>query len=82
MERETGLEPATSSLGSWHSTTELLPLLLFSFHLPKAQPCPRATHNKLTITERFLVRAPNSHPIYDQKVLQARAKGIGYVSRI
>ena len=24
-ERETGLEPATSSLGSWHSTTELLP---------------------------------------------------------
>ena len=30
MERETGLEPATSSLGSWHSTTELLPLALFS----------------------------------------------------
>ncbi len=28
MERETGLEPATSSLGSLHSTTELLPLLL------------------------------------------------------
>ena len=26
MERETGVEPATSSLGSWHSTTELLPL--------------------------------------------------------
>src|ERR1700730_2031974 len=26
MERETGFEPATSSLGSWHSTTELLPL--------------------------------------------------------
>ena len=25
LERETGLEPATSSLGSWHSTTELLP---------------------------------------------------------
>ena len=25
VERETGLEPATSSLGSWHSTTELLP---------------------------------------------------------
>ena len=31
MERETGLEPATSSLGSWHSTTELLPLA-FSFN--------------------------------------------------
>ena len=27
MERETGVEPATSSLGSWHSTTELLPHL-------------------------------------------------------
>ena len=26
MERATGLEPATSSLGSWHSTTELRPL--------------------------------------------------------
>jgi hypothetical protein len=26
VERETGFEPATSSLGSWHSTTELLPL--------------------------------------------------------
>jgi hypothetical protein len=26
MERATGLEPATSSLGSWHSTTELHPL--------------------------------------------------------
>jgi hypothetical protein len=25
VKRETGLEPATSSLGSWHSTTELLP---------------------------------------------------------
>ena len=25
-ERATGLEPATSSLGSWHSTTELRPL--------------------------------------------------------
>ena len=27
MERETGIEPATSSLGSWHSTAELLPLV-------------------------------------------------------
>ena len=33
MERETGLEPATSSLGSWHSTTELLPLALLFFYL-------------------------------------------------
>ena len=34
MERETGLEPATSSLGSWHSTTELL---------PRSVPSPRPT---------------------------------------
>ena len=27
MERETGIEPATSSLGSLRSTTELLPLI-------------------------------------------------------
>ena len=26
VERETGIEPATSSLGSWRSTAELLPL--------------------------------------------------------
>ena len=31
QERETGLEPATSSLGSWHSTTELLPQSFFGF---------------------------------------------------
>src|ERR1700739_3213255 len=30
MERETGIEPATSSLGSWRSTTELLPLTWFN----------------------------------------------------
>ncbi len=29
MERETGIEPATSSLGSWRSTAELLPLETF-----------------------------------------------------
>jgi hypothetical protein len=34
MERETGLEPATSSLGSWHSTTELLPQPLHISYLP------------------------------------------------
>jgi hypothetical protein len=34
LERETGVEPATSSLGSWHSTTELLPLALLFFYLP------------------------------------------------
>ena len=27
LERGTGIEPATSSLGSWHSSAELPPLL-------------------------------------------------------
>jgi hypothetical protein len=31
MERETGIEPVTSSLGSWRSTAELLPLNAFDF---------------------------------------------------
>ena len=31
MERETGFEPATSTLARSHSTTELLPLALLNF---------------------------------------------------
>ena len=34
MEREMGFEPTTSSLGSWHSTTELLPLSANNLILP------------------------------------------------
>ena len=30
-----GLEPTTSSLGSWHSTTELLPLAFVFNHIHK-----------------------------------------------
>ena len=38
MERATGVEPATSSLGSWHSTTELHPLWAESrYRLAKCQ---------------------------------------------
>jgi hypothetical protein len=33
MERETGIEPATSSLGSWRSTAELLPLRCKGYYL-------------------------------------------------
>jgi hypothetical protein len=29
LERETGIEPATFSLGSWRSATELLPQLVY-----------------------------------------------------
>src|SRR3990172_13047225 len=36
MERGTGIEPATSSLGSWHSTAEFPPLLTaFTSTLPR-----------------------------------------------
>ena len=37
LEREMGLEPTTFSLGSWHSTTELLPLSLVSNYLPETK---------------------------------------------
>ena len=36
MERETGIEPATSSLGSWRSTAELLPLAVSTQSLAPA----------------------------------------------
>src|SRR6185437_16206399 len=35
VERETGIEPATSSLGSWRSTAELLPLVLVRLSLAR-----------------------------------------------
>ncbi len=50
--RATGLEPATSSLGSWHSTTELRPLRIIvcpsiqqsrESNLEKEKPRPRPT---------------------------------------
>ena len=44
MERETGIEPATSSLGSWHSTAELLPLALLYSTMPN---------------DRFTITLPN-----------------------
>ena len=34
MERETGVEPATSTLARSHSTTELLPHTEYRFHFP------------------------------------------------
>jgi hypothetical protein len=43
MERETGLEPVTSSLGSWHSTTELLP----PNHAPQFNLWQRVLHVRL-----------------------------------
>ncbi len=37
MERAMGLEPTTSSLGSWHSTAELRPRFFKKLHLGSAQ---------------------------------------------
>jgi hypothetical protein len=49
MERETGLEPATSSLGSWRSATELLPLtsyyMCYTSHLIGTTCCVAPTAN-------------------------------------
>jgi hypothetical protein len=49
MERETGIEPATSSLGSWRSTAELLPLRLANNALNDVSlpPLP-VPHNRIT----------------------------------
>ncbi len=48
LERATGVEPATSSLGSWHSTTELRPLSRKTLTEPsrhrQGPPSPRAVH--------------------------------------
>ena len=55
MERETGLEPATSSLGSWHSTTELLPLGRCSNH-SKSRYCHKTRFEAKTETRRFQPR--------------------------
>jgi hypothetical protein len=62
LERETGFEPATSSLGSWHSTPELLPLqkmrfrkrLKESFTNPSLNPS--RDNVKVKILERFPTR--------------------------
>ena len=46
MERETGIEPVTSSLGSWRSTAELLPLFGSMF---TEQLCEKnSPHNNLS----------------------------------
>ena len=36
VERETGIEPATSTLARWSSTAELLPLVVSDPHLKDA----------------------------------------------
>ena len=58
MERETGIEPVTSSLGSWRSTAELLPLNFVRLS-PRSHPkqsspsrlgsCPASTPRRLSV---------------------------------
>ena len=48
MERETGIEPATSSLGSWRSTAELLPLTCCYRSLAEARDFACGLHARKT----------------------------------
>jgi hypothetical protein len=62
MERETGIEPATSSLGSWHSTAELLPLSVNPYLLAQALYCQRqqGRFNNLIIYHAIVCHAAPS----------------------
>src|ERR1700730_7651342 len=51
MERETGIEPATSSLGSWRSTAELLPLRFHDFSSHR-QSCKRSAREEAIARSR------------------------------
>ncbi len=53
LERETGIEPATSSLGSWHSTAELLPLASVGLVILEQKP-PREEDLKTSKDEKRL----------------------------
>jgi hypothetical protein len=50
LERETGLEPATSSLGSWHSTTELLPLAIVLNYLSEREGLNGQSYKSIQFT--------------------------------
>jgi hypothetical protein len=68
MERETGLEPATSSLGSWHSTTELLPLAFifndFHYHVSS-----RTLSEHLLYYQQLLLQLVHNHqPTLDRRL--------------
>jgi hypothetical protein len=65
LERETGVEPATSSLGSWHSTTELLPPFGIYLHLPHYKPLTLLEHCLYSLY--CLSHTPCSEPKTDSK---------------
>src|SRR5258708_13799039 len=79
MEREMGLEPTTSSLGSWHSTAELLPLscLFGCLHCPSrvfpgflGPPFERA----LPLSRQHQHITTRRGPSHDQEVAVARSQ--------
>ena len=59
MERETGIEPATSSLGSWHSTAELLPLSKFDDTIDVGEP---RSPNRIFYAQHEMPRASMKIP--------------------
>ena len=62
MERETGIEPATSSLGSWRSTAELLPLSVFI--IAKSLLFPQLALYRVHLSPPlFILLAANKGPI-------------------
>ncbi len=65
MERETGFEPATSSLGSWHSTTELLPRSCVFRYLAVRQGVSR--FRDLSIPSRKSIQTMGSDRKMDSK---------------
>src|ERR1035438_8777017 len=63
MERETGFEPATSSLGSWHSTTELLPLAERSLRKVNTEgPCARKSSTSRHPQDSITTAPPGNRP--------------------
>src|SRR5258707_13291272 len=81
MERETGIEPVTSSLGSWRSTAELLPLAENQSksstqggqkQFDAASQCPDSCVLPNRVIRRSIARGSNSpnsvvHVVSDQK---------------
>ena len=75
LERAAGVEPATSSLGSWHSTTELRPLrvahsqFLYEITTPlsmKSMQRPPASH---------ILKIPAAIKIVKAPLLMGNARG-------
>src|SRR5215469_5918648 len=75
LERETGLEPATSSLGSWHSTTELLPHCCVFRYLTVRQGFSR--FRRLSIPSRKSIQTMGSDRKMDSKTDSKRRAETG-----